>query len=145
MNIRLKFLIGGFICLLLLQLIPYGKNHENPPVKNEPKWDSDSTRNLVKRACFDCHSNETVWPFYSKIAPASWLVYRDVSEARKELNFSELRGGAGDAENPVAIEAMVMKNSMPPLQYRIAHPNARLKPDERKKLIEGIKASLSYK
>lgn len=145
MNTGSKILITGLICFLLLQLVPYGRNHENPPVKSEPKWNSNATRELVKRACFDCHSNETVWPFYSKIAPASWLVYRDVNKARKVLNFSQWQGGAGDAENPVIIETMVTKNDMPPFQYRIAHPNARLKPDERKRLIEGIKASLSYK
>lgn len=143
MNKTSKLIIGGFVSILLLQLIPYGKNHVNPPVKNEPKWDSIATRDTVKLACFDCHSNETVWPLYSRIAPASWLVYRDVTEAREKLNFSEWQNGKGEAENPNIIEAMVMNNEMPPIQYKIAHPKARLTPEERKRLVEGIKTSLN--
>lgn len=145
MDIKLKLLIGGFAAFVLLQLVPYGKNHENPPVKNEPKWNSKATRDLVKRACFDCHSNETVWPLYSRIAPSSWLVYRDVVEARSEMNFSDWQNGKRDTENSGIIEAVVTNNKMPPFQYRIAHPEARLKPDEQKKLIEGIKLTLDSK
>ena len=59
--------VGGF---LLIQFVPFGRDHTNPPVVQEPKWDSPATRELAKRACFDCHSNETVWPWYSNIAPA---------------------------------------------------------------------------
>jgi cytochrome c551/c552 len=145
MNTLIKLIIGGVVFFLLVQLVPYGRNHSNPPVKGEPKWDSTATRDIVKRACFNCHSNETVWPFYSRIAPASWLVYRDVVKARAKLNFSEWQGGKGDAENPGMIESMVMSDEMPPFQYRLAHPEARLKPDERKRLVEGIKASLNSK
>ena len=63
--------VGGF---LLIQLVPFGRDHTNPPVVQEPNWDSPATRELAQRACFDCHSNETVWPWYSNIAPVSWLV-----------------------------------------------------------------------
>lgn len=132
--------LGGF---LLIQLVPYGKNHVNPPVLKEPNWDSTATRDLVKRACFDCHSNETIWPFYSKIAPSSWLVYFDIVEAREELNFSEWQGGKREAENPGMIGAQVLSGKMPPLQYRLAHPEARLTADERKRLVDGITASLT--
>ena len=62
--------VGLFV---LIQLAPFGRNHTNPPVVQEPSWDSAETRALAKRACFDCHSNETVWPWYSNIAPVSWL------------------------------------------------------------------------
>ena len=60
-------LLGILILALLIQLVPYGKNHVNPPVVQEPAWDSPATRALAQRACFDCHSNETVWPWYSNI------------------------------------------------------------------------------
>ena len=64
--------IGGF---LLIQFVPYGRSHTNPPVLSEPAWDSPETRVLAQTACFDCHSNETDWsPWYTKVAPASWLV-----------------------------------------------------------------------
>ncbi|HEY5650870.1 MAG TPA: heme-binding domain-containing protein, partial [Acidimicrobiia bacterium] len=72
-----------------IQLVPYGRNHSNPPVVQEPAWDSQQTRELAVAACFDCHSNETEWPWYSNIAPVSWALQRDVDEGREELNFSE--------------------------------------------------------
>ena len=58
---------------LAIQFVPYGRDHSNPPVIGEPTWNSPETRALAVRACFDCHSNETVWPWYSNIAPVSWL------------------------------------------------------------------------
>src|SRR5689334_18000343 len=73
----------------LLQIVPYGRAHSNPPVVQEPAWDSARTRELAVRACFDCHSNETKWPWYSHVAPMSWVMQRDVEMGRSVLNFSE--------------------------------------------------------
>ncbi len=61
----------GVLGLVVIQLVPYGRSDKNPPVISEPEWDIAATRDLVVRACFDCHSNETYWPWYSKIAPIS--------------------------------------------------------------------------
>src|SRR6056297_3230811 len=88
---------------LVIQLIPYGRSHTNPPIVLEPDWDSPRTRELAERACFDCHSNETEWPWYSNIAPVSWLVQHDVDEGRHELNFSDWQGGAKEGEQPKEI------------------------------------------
>ena len=79
-------LVVSGLFLLAIQLIPYGRAHANPPVLAEPAWDSPATRDLAVRACFDCHSNETVWPWYSNIAPVSWLVQRDVDGGRNKAN-----------------------------------------------------------
>jgi hypothetical protein len=79
-------LLGGFVAI---QLVPYSRDHTNPPITGEPTWDAPETRALAKQACFDCHSNETEWPAYASIAPASWLVQRDVNDGRAVLNFSE--------------------------------------------------------
>mgnify|MGYP001580179689 FL=1 len=76
-----------FVAPLLMQLLPVWLLKTNPPVAAEPKWDSEQTRALTKRACFDCHSNETVWPWYSNVAPASWLIIFDTQRGRNELNF----------------------------------------------------------
>jgi hypothetical protein len=82
--------VGAAVVLFALaQAVPYGRNHENPPVQAEPIWDSPRTRQLAKRACFDCHSNETTWPWYTNFAPFSWLAYNDVTGGRSALNFSE--------------------------------------------------------
>lgn len=126
--------IGGF---LLIQLVPYGRAHDNPPVVGEPAWDSPHTRELAVRACFDCHSNETVWPWYSNIAPMSWLLQRDVNQGRDELNFSEWdREQDGDD----AAET-VEDGSMPPRRYLLAHPDARLNDAELAALTAGFTAT----
>ena len=77
------------LLLIAAQFVPYGRDYRNPPVIQEPAWDSPATRALAKQACFDCHSNETVWPAYAKVAPISWLIAHDVDEGRSVLNFSE--------------------------------------------------------
>jgi hypothetical protein len=81
--------IAVIALLALAQAVPYGRAHTNPPVTKEPSWDSPRTRELASRACFDCHSNETRWRWYSNVAPVSWLVQRDVDGGRSAFNFSE--------------------------------------------------------
>lgn len=128
-------LLGGF---LVIQLVPYGRNHDNPPVTAEPSWDSPQTRELAVRACFDCHSNETVWPWYSNVAPLSWLVQRDTDEGREEINFSEWnRSHEGDESAET-----VLDGSMPPAFYVLTHSNARLTDAEMMALAGGLTASL---
>lgn len=124
---------------LALQVVPYGRDHTNPPIQKEPAWDSPETRALAKRACFDCHSNETVWPWYSHLAPVSWLVWNDVQEGREHLNFSEWDREQRDAdEAPEEVE----EGAMPLPIYLRTHPEARLSPEEKDALVRGLKASL---
>jgi len=130
-------LLGG---LILIQLIPYGRDHTNPPVVSEPKWDTPQTRELASRACFDCHSNETIWPWYSNIAPASWLVQHDVEEGRQRLNFSNWN--ANTFREVGEISEVVQEGEMPPLQYLLIHSNARLSDAEKSQLISGLSATL---
>jgi len=99
MKIILTILGIGVSAFLLIQLIPYGHDHTNPAVVAEPAWDSTQTRDLAKRACFDCHSNEVVYPWYSNIAPVSWLVQHDVEDGRRRLNFSEWQAGSQRAQH----------------------------------------------
>jgi hypothetical protein len=137
----LLIIVGvGVIIFVLIQLLPIGKDHANPAVASEPNWDSPATRQLAKRACFDCHSNETVWPWYSKVAPASWLVYFDVVEGRRRLNFSDWN--AGFHPNAGEITGMIQEGEMPPFQYLIMHPEARLTSAEKQALIDGLSGSL---
>src|SRR6188508_1139601 len=75
--------------LVVFQLVPYGREHSNPRAVSEPSWDQASTRALAVRACFDCHSNETRWPWYADVAPLSWAVQFDVDSAREVVNYSE--------------------------------------------------------
>ncbi len=126
--------IAGF---LVIQLIPYGRNHSNPPVLSEPQWPDAQTRALAKRACFDCHSNETTWPWYSNIAPISWITQHNVNEGRSKLNFSEWNNG-GRGEGAHEMVGAVQEGEMPPFDYLIMHPNARLSEAERQQLIQGL-------
>ena len=135
--IILAILVGGF---LLIQLVPYGRNHANPPVLSEPNWDSPETRALAERACFDCHSNETVWPWYSNIAPVSWLVYHDTEEGRQYLNFSEWGSNREGEEGEEMVE-QIKKGDMPLPIYLPTHPEARLTPAEKTALINGLLAT----
>jgi mono/diheme cytochrome c family protein len=136
--ILLIVVVGGF---LLIQLVPYGRDHNNPPVVNEPNWDSPQTRELAQRACFDCHSNETAWPWYSNVAPVSWLTQRDTDEGRRYLNFSTWGSGGQGREPGEAIEA-VYEGQMPPPVYLITQPDARLTAQEKQALIDGLRATI---
>jgi hypothetical protein len=127
--------------LFLIQAIPYGRNYSNPPIIAEPPWDSMHTRDLAKRACFDCHSHETTRPWFTRVAPMSWLAQHDVDEGRSELNFSDWRNGARKAERVDKIREEISEGGMPPLAYRLAHPEARLPDAEKRQLIEGLRAS----
>ncbi|NVO00815.1 MAG: heme-binding domain-containing protein [Geobacteraceae bacterium] len=143
MNQLTKTAVAGVAFFLFIQLVPFGRNHKNPPVTGEPSWSTTELRALAKKACFDCHSNETVWPAYSNIAPMSWLIYYDVAAARKKLNFSDWQKGGRAGEDPAAVAYQLTSNNMPPFRYIIAHPDAKLSSQERKKLAEGLLATFS--
>lgn len=123
---------------LAIQLVPYGRRHANPEVSREPGWDRPRTRELFYRACKDCHSNETEWPWYSFVAPTSWLVQRDVEEARSHFNVSEW--GRDENHGDEAAE-LVEEGEMPPWFYLPAHPGARLSDEDRKALVAGLAAT----
>ena len=137
----MKYKILGVVILfaIAIQLIPYGKNHSNPSVVAEPMWDSPKTRELFVRACADCHSNETKWPWYSKIAPISWLVQYDVEEGREHFNVSMWgvqKKNKGD-ESKEEFE----EGEMPPWFYILPHPEAKLSKSESKELSKGLLAT----
>lgn len=127
------------VAIAALQLVPYGHARANPPVRSEPAWDSPQTRALAVRACYACHSNETVWPWYGQIAPVSWLIQRDVDLGRRALNFSE--GGRGHEGGSEAGESLA-DGEMPPSLYLLMYPEARLSSAEKRALSDGLRATL---
>ena len=131
--------IAVLALLAAIQLVPYGRNHVNPPPTAEPRWNAPETRALARQACFDCHSNETQWPLYAHVAPASWLVYRDVVDGRAALNFSEWNRPQKDAKDAADV---LREREMPPPSYRLAHAHARLTGAERERLARGLAATL---
>lgn len=127
------------LLLVAIQFVPYGRDRANPEVQGQPPWDSPQTHALFRRACGDCHSHETRWPWYSKIAPVSWLVYHDVVEGREHFNVSRW-GYQEKNEGAEAYEA-VSEGEMPPWVYLLAHPEARLSAAEKNALLQGLAAT----
>ena len=135
----MKILKWLLLAAVLIQFIPYGHTHTNPTTTKEPSWDSAQTRELVHRACFDCHSNQTTFPWYSHVAPVSWLLQRDVNGGRSHLNFTQWDLPQKHAKD-VAEE--VKQGDMPPWFYLPMHPAARLTAAEKQALIDGAEKSL---
>ena len=118
-------LIGIVGCLLIAQFITIQRT--NPALKGDLTAPSQ-IKTILRRACYDCHSNETRWPWYTYIAPVSWLVEYDVEQGRKELNFSEW-GSYYPATRLRKLQWMdraLREETMPPWTYRILHPDAGL-------------------
>jgi hypothetical protein len=85
---------------------------------------------IVERSCKDCHSYETTWPWYSHIAPVSWIVARDVKKGRDKVNFSDWTSRHHSANEVEGLCDAVRNGSMPPASYRLMHPNAKLSRDD---------------
>ena len=123
-------LIAIPVVLLVIQLVPV--NRSNPPVTGDVPA-PEGVRAVLRRACYDCHSNETTWPWYSRVAPISWLTARDVHQGRKELNYSEwnLLDAQRQAKKLKESWDEVADGDMAPWFYRAIHTDARLSADDR--------------
>jgi hypothetical protein len=128
-------LLGLFV---LIQFVPYGRAHANPPATAPFKWTSPQAKALAERACYDCHSNHTRRWWAVKVAPFSWLAQHDISAGRARLNFSDWTGVLNAQEL-----RRVLDGGMPPLQYTLLHPNAKLSAAEKKRLVAGFEQSLA--
>lgn len=127
-----SIVLGAVVLLLLIQLVPYGRDYTNPKVKATPDWPSAEVEQLAMESCADCHSNLTKWPKYARVAPGSWLIKRDVDEGRSTLNWSE---PCGEYEE---IREVIESGEMPPKQYTIIHRSTKLTDAEKKTLAEGL-------
>jgi mono/diheme cytochrome c family protein len=127
----------------LIQIVPYGREHSNPEIQGEPKWDSVETKELFNRACADCHSNETKWPWYSNIAPISWLVTHDVEKGREHFNVS-MWGMQKKNEGDEAVEE-IDEGDMPLFVYVLNHSEAKLSDEDKKVFIDGLKKTFGEK
>jgi hypothetical protein len=137
-TIVLWTIVGLVVLFGAIQLVPYGRGHDNPPANNPFKWTDASAEAIAKKSCYDCHSNETDWWWATNIAPFSWLVQKDVDGGRSRMNFSDWQGGPDAAGLQEAIN-----EGMPPFQYTLIHPSAKLSDAQKKTLVAGYAASLS--
>lgn len=109
----------------------------NPPVDPSASFEAVAkppreVASVIGRACRDCHSNETSWPWYSRVAPVSWLVAGDVKEGRAKLNFSQwnIYGPEMTRIKLGEICEEVRKGDMPPIYYLPMHPQSKVTPAE---------------
>ena len=119
---RPLLIIGTLVIFVIVQVIPYGHNRANPPVLASLPGTRLVRDPYFMKTCGDCHSNETVWPWYSNIAPFSWLVYHHVIEGRNRLNISA-SGLSSRIKAGHAVEHYI-HNEMPLESYLLAHPVA---------------------
>ena len=130
------------VCLLLLlQLLPVTRS--NPPVAAEIQAPAD-VQTFLQRACYDCHSNQTKWPWYSYVAPVSWFIIHDVEEGREHLNFSEWESYPESKQHNTMEDILdeVTAGDMPLWEYRILHPEAKLENTELELLKQWINSIL---
>ena len=135
------WVIGALLVVfVVIQFIPYGRSsHSNPPATSAFQWTDPAAEAIAKESCYDCHSNETKWWWATDIAPFSWLVQHDVDDGRANLNFSESNGLPSADE----FRQVVQEGEMPPLQYTLIHPGARLSDAEKQTLSAGYASGLA--
>ncbi len=123
-------LVAGVI---LIQFVPVERS--NPPVESDIPA-PPAVKLILKRACYDCHSHETMWPWYSRLAPVSWLLARDVHEGRAELNFSTWAHYSPTEQEKKLKESWeeVQEGEMPPWYYLPLHRDAALSEADRQLL-----------
>ena len=130
-----RWIVSGLAAaLVVIQFVPYGRDHTNPPVTQDAPWPSAEARQLAVRACYDCHSNETRWPWYSNVAPMSWFVQDHIDDGRNNLNFSEWDRPQDTDE----LAESVREGEMPLRSYLVLHSSARLSGAEREELLAAL-------
>jgi hypothetical protein len=127
----------GVLAFIAIQFVPVQGLATNPPARYKLDAPPD-VEVLLRKACFDCHSNETKWPFYARIAPGSWLMARDVRKGRSQMNFSEW-GDVDEDERQTDKESAwqdIESGDMPKWFYTLMpnHWDARLSADDKAKL-----------
>lgn len=137
-RIGVYIVLAGVLFFCLIQLLPFSREHTDPPTVSEPNWPSPEARAQVKEHCFQCHSNETNWTWYSNIAPASWLIEYDVIAARERLNFSDWKNHPEDLDE---ILIAINEGEMPPFQYWIFHPSSHMNEQQKRELANTMKIS----
>jgi hypothetical protein len=130
---KILSLAAIILTLLLIQLAPVERT--NPPVEKEITVPGN-VMGILRKACYDCHSNLTNWPWYSSIAPVSWLLVSDVLEGREELNFTTWNRypDKKQSANRKKVWEEVNEGEMPLLAYRLLHPEAKLSAAEKEQL-----------
>jgi hypothetical protein len=134
-NVVRWVVLAAVAVFVAIQLVPVQRS--NPPVTAEVPAPPEAQA-VLRRACYDCHSNETVWPWYSRVAPVSWLLARDVREGRAELNFSTWDRYSTKEQVEKLKESWeeAAEGEMPPWFYLPVHRDAVLSAEDKQVLRE---------
>ena len=141
MSLIKKILVVFVAVIIVLQFIRPGLNKSSQVLTSDITkvvTIPDTVLTLLKNACYDCHSNNTDYPWYSHIQPMGWLIAYDIKQAKNELNFSEF-GAYSQRRQLSKLDGIAnsLKDDIMPLKsYKLMHKNARLSSDEKKLLIE---------
>ena len=141
---RIKTIVAAIamICVLI-QLVPMSR--ENPPITQDVAA-PPQVKAILRHACYDCHSNETRWPWYAHVAPVSWLVARDVRRGRQHLNFSTWDKYTDDPQTVIRklrnIDEAMHNDSMPLWYYLTEHADARLSDADRRAIEDWVIGSI---
>jgi hypothetical protein len=137
--LRVSAIICAVAALVLQSIQP---DRSAPPERHQPDAPSEVLA-ILRHACYDCHSNETVWPWYARVAPISWMIAEHVHEGRASLNFSRWPLYSASKRQHLGsdiVEAM-RQDEMPLTSYLLLHPAARLSADDRQRIIAWSEAA----
>ena len=132
-----KWIVLGIIgVLVLIQLIQPSRT--NPPIVPSKSLQAQKdvppeVQEVLKRSCYDCNSNATVWPWYSRVAPVSWYVIRDVNVGRSHINFQNWEAQLNQQEGLEHLGLsckLVREGKMPPSEYTLMHKGTDVSPEE---------------
>lgn len=125
--------LTGLLLFVGIQFIPVGRT--NPSVTGDIPAPAE-IKTLLRNACYNCHSHETAWPWYSHVAPVSWLIASDVKNGRRKMNLSTWADYKPAKQGMLLDDAIeqIGQGDMPPFYYVWMHPNARLTDAQKKQL-----------
>ncbi len=139
-----KILLGVLLGFVVMQFVRM--DHTNPPVDKEKDFYAQSAipmeiRSMIKNSCYDCHSHETTYPWYSEVAPVSWFVNHHVEEGREELNFSQWTDYSSERQAHKLEECAeeIEEGEMPLSAYVLFHNEAKLSHEDGEKLMNWMK------
>jgi len=133
--------LGALVVIVLASLVhPSGNvksTKSEQPLFNGAAIDT-AVLGVIERSCQNCHSEKTEWPWYSQVAPMSWMVERDVSQARGHMNLSQWDAYTNEQKREILgrIAAVIRSRHMPPDRYTVIHPDAKLTQAERDALYD---------
>lgn len=140
MKKAVRITLGGLVALLVVaQFVPL--HRDNPPVHSDLQAPV-AVHTALRAGCYDCHSNETHWPWWSHIAPASFLIVSDVHEGRSHLNFSTWGSLPPEKRAKLLRESWheIEEREMPPSLYLTTHPGGRLTPESKAQVLDWMRS-----